>query len=112
MYRNWSVATNEAASPYWILAMGGAGIVVGLATFGYKVMATLGVGMAKFTPSRGYCAEIATSLSVALASVYGLPVSTTQCITGAEVGVGLVENVKTGVNYKWVTCHVKHLLRR
>ncbi|GFR48394.1 hypothetical protein Agub_g10288 [Astrephomene gubernaculifera] len=99
VYRNWAVSSS-GDTPYWVLAMGGAGIVVGLATYGYNIMATLGVGLAKMTPSRGYSAEIATSFTVALASVYGLPISTTQCITGAEIGVGLVENLKSGVNYK------------
>ncbi|KAG2484956.1 hypothetical protein HYH03_016254 [Edaphochlamys debaryana] len=99
VYRNWYVSSN-GDTPFWVLAMGGAGIVIGLATYGYNIMRTLGVGLAKMTPSRGYCAEIATSFAVSLASVYGLPVSTTQCITGAEMGVGLVENIKTGVNWK------------
>ncbi|KXZ41101.1 hypothetical protein GPECTOR_797g20 [Gonium pectorale] len=99
VYRFWVVSSN-GDTPAWVLAMGGAGIVVGLATYGYKIMATLGVGIAKMTPSRGYCAELATAFTVSLASVYGLPISTTQCITGAEMGVGLVESVKTGANYK------------
>ncbi|KAG2495910.1 hypothetical protein HYH03_006147 [Edaphochlamys debaryana] len=99
VYRNWTISSS-GDTPVWVLAMGGAGIVVGLATYGYNIMMTLGVGLAKMTPSRGYSAEIATSFAVSLASVYGLPVSTTQCITGAEMGVGLVENVRTGVNWK------------
>ncbi|GIL62137.1 hypothetical protein Vafri_16409 [Volvox africanus] len=99
VYRKWSVSSS-GDTPYWVLALGGGGIVVGLATYGYNIMATLGVGLAKMTPSRGYCAELATSFTVSLASVYGLPISTTQCITGAEIGVGLVESLRSGVNYK------------
>ncbi|EFJ51229.1 hypothetical protein VOLCADRAFT_79831 [Volvox carteri f. nagariensis] len=99
VYRNWAIASS-AECPIWVLAMGGAGIVVGLATYGYNIMATLGVGLAKMTPSRGYSAEIATSFTVALASVYGLPVSTTQCITGAEIGVGLTDSIRSGINLK------------
>ncbi|EFJ51230.1 hypothetical protein VOLCADRAFT_79832 [Volvox carteri f. nagariensis] len=99
VYRKWAVSSN-GDTPYWVLALGGSGIVVGLATYGYNIMSTLGVGLAKMTPSRGYCAELATSFTVSLASVYGLPISTTQCITGAEIGVGLVESIRTGVNYK------------
>lgn len=98
VYRNFAVSSS-AETPKWILALGGAGIVIGLATYGYNIMRTLGVGMAKMTPSRGYCAEIATSFTVALSSVYGLPVSTTQCIVGAEVGVGVCENARTGTNW-------------
>ncbi|GLC55696.1 hypothetical protein PLESTB_001015700 [Pleodorina starrii] len=99
VYRNWTIASN-ADCPAWVLAMGGTGIVVGLATYGYNIMMTLGVGLAKMTPSRGYSAELATSFTVALASVYGLPISTTQCITGAEIGVGLTDNIRSGINAK------------
>lgn len=59
----------------------------------------LGVSLLKLTPSRGYSAELATGLTISLASAYGLPVSTTQIIVGAETGVGLCEGVKTGVNF-------------
>ena len=58
---------------------------------GYNIIATLGVGMAKMTPSRGFCAELATSFVIVIASVYGLPVSSTQIIVGGEVGIGLCE---------------------
>eukprot|EP00195_Chlamydomonas_chlamydogama_P008518 CAMPEP_0202915878 /NCGR_PEP_ID=MMETSP1392-20130828/66936_1 /ASSEMBLY_ACC=CAM_ASM_000868 /TAXON_ID=225041 /ORGANISM="Chlamydomonas chlamydogama, Strain SAG 11-48b" /LENGTH=670 /DNA_ID=CAMNT_0049608077 /DNA_START=106 /DNA_END=2118 /DNA_ORIENTATION=+ len=95
VYRNW-VVTSTAATPVWILAMGGAGLVLGLSTYGYNVIRALGVKMAKMTPSRGYCAELATALTISLASMLGLPVSTTQCVVGAEMGVGLCENLVTG----------------
>ncbi|PNH03297.1 Phosphate permease PHO89 [Tetrabaena socialis] len=99
VYRNWSISSS-GDTPVWVMVLGGAGIVVGLATYGYNIMATLGVGLAKMTPSRGFSAELATSFTVSLASVYGLPISTTQCITGAEMGVGLAESWRTGVNWK------------
>ena len=52
------------------------------------------------TPSRGYSAELAATAIIALASTYGLPVSTTQVITGGEIGVGMCETWKmTGVNW-------------
>ncbi|PNH05567.1 Phosphate-repressible phosphate permease, partial [Tetrabaena socialis] len=57
-------------------------------------------GTATMTPSRGFSAELSTSFTISLASVYGLPVSTTQCITGGEMGVGMVDNWRTGVNWK------------
>mmetsp|Transcript_17660 Transcript_17660/g.44470 ORF Transcript_17660/g.44470 Transcript_17660/m.44470 type:complete len:629 (-) Transcript_17660:305-2191(-) len=97
-YRTYKVAS-EASTPKWILVLGGAGIVTGLATYGYNIIKVLGVKMAKMTPSRGYCAELATALTVSVASVYGLPISTTHCIVGAEVGVGAVEGVKHGTNW-------------
>mmetsp|Transcript_16390 Transcript_16390/g.28112 ORF Transcript_16390/g.28112 Transcript_16390/m.28112 type:complete len:615 (+) Transcript_16390:116-1960(+) len=101
VYHNRKV-TSLAPTPIWILAMGGAGIVLGLATYGYNIIKVLGVKMAKITPCRGYCAELATALTVVLASVCGFPISTTHCIVGAEVGVGMVEGIRTGTNWKLV----------
>lgn len=99
VYNNYTVASS-AATPKWCLALGGAGLVIGLATYGYNIMKVLGVQMATMTPSRGFSAELATALMVSLASMYGLPVSTTQCIVGAEVGVGLTESLK-GTGFNW-----------
>jgi PiT family inorganic phosphate transporter len=83
----------SAALPLWILALGGAGIVVGLATMGYRVMKTIGSGITQLTPSRGYCATLAAAATVVLASRTGLPVSTTHIAVGAVIGVGLARGV-------------------
>ena len=87
------VTTGEVASkstvPAWILLVGAAGIVVGLATFGYRVMATIGRKITELTPSRGFAAEFAAASTVVVASGTGLPVSTTQTLVGAVLGVGL-----------------------
>jgi PiT family inorganic phosphate transporter len=83
----------KAALPLWILALGGAGIVVGLATMGYRVMKTIGTGITQLTPSRGYCATLAAAATVVLASRTGLPVSTTHIAVGAVIGVGLARGV-------------------
>jgi PiT family inorganic phosphate transporter len=83
----------SAALPLWILALGGAGIVVGLATMGYRVMRTIGSGITQLTPSRGYCATLAAAATVVLASRTGLPVSTTHIAVGAVIGVGLARGV-------------------
>jgi len=83
--------------PLWILALGASGIVVGLATYGYKIMSALGVKLATITPSRGYAIELATSTVIILGSVQGIPLSTTHCQVGATVGVALLEGRK-GVN--------------
>ena len=91
------VASPEATPETWCLVLGGAGIVVGLACLGYKVMAAIGVNMVKVTPSRGFSIEIASSLVVLFGSALGLPLSTTHCKVGSTVGVGLVEG-KSGVN--------------
>jgi PiT family inorganic phosphate transporter len=85
--------TQEAALPLWILIMGGIGIVLGLATMGYKVMRTIGTRITQLTPSRGFCATLAAAATVVLASRTGLPVSTTHIAVGAVIGVGLARGV-------------------
>jgi PiT family inorganic phosphate transporter len=79
--------------PLWILVLGGAGIVVGLSTMGYRVMKTIGSGITQLTPSRGYCATLAAAATVVLASRTGLPVSTTHIAVGAVIGVGLARGI-------------------
>ena len=75
--------------PLWVLAIGGGGIVFGLATYGVKIMDVIGKKITYISPSRGFAAELATALVVSFASKYGVPVSSTQCITGAVVGISL-----------------------
>ena len=77
----------------WILPLGGIAMVIGLATFGYKVMSTLGSGITSLTPSRGFAAQLATASTVVLASGTGLPISTTQTLVGAIMGVGLARGI-------------------
>ncbi len=79
--------------PLWILLAGGIGIVVGLATFGWKVMATIGKKITELTPSRGFAAELAASSTVVFASVTGMPVSTTHTLVGAVLGVGAARGI-------------------
>jgi len=88
---NCSCAESKAQVPIWMFVIGGVGLVVGLATYGYKIMRALGIKMVKITNSRGYCAELTSAIIVIVASRYGFPVSTTQVITGAITGIGLVE---------------------
>jgi inorganic phosphate transporter, PiT family len=83
----------KAGLPVWILALGGIGIVVGLATMGYRVMQTIGTKITELTPTRGYCATLAAATTVVVASKTGLPVSTTQIAVGAVMGVGLARGV-------------------
>jgi len=85
--------TQESALPIWILVLGGVGIVVGLATMGYRVMKTIGKRITELTPSRGFCAELAAASTVVLASRLGLPVSTTHIIVGSVLGVGLARGI-------------------
>ncbi|MBF0469944.1 MAG: inorganic phosphate transporter [Gammaproteobacteria bacterium] len=83
----------KSALPMWILFLGAAGIVIGLATMGYKVMQTIGVKITELTPTRGYCATLAAATTVVLASKTGLPVSTTQIAVGAVMGVGFARGI-------------------
>lgn len=79
--------------PIWILLLGGAGIVLGLITLGYRVMMTVGKKITELTPSRGFCAELAAATTVVIASRTGLPVSTTHILVGSVLGVGLARGV-------------------
>ncbi|HQK23713.1 MAG TPA: inorganic phosphate transporter, partial [Candidatus Latescibacteria bacterium] len=76
-----------------LLALGGFGIVLGLATYGYKVIYTIGSKITEVTPSRGFVMEFSTASVVLLGSKLGLPVSTTHIIIGAVVGVGFARGM-------------------
>ncbi|MXY96582.1 MAG: inorganic phosphate transporter, partial [Gemmatimonadetes bacterium] len=88
------VVNPESPVPSWLLLVGGIGIVIGLATMGYRVMATIGTRITELTPTRGYSAEFAAAVTIVLASRLGLPISTTQTLVGGVMGVGLAQGVK------------------
>jgi len=79
--------------PVWILLLGGLGIVAGLATWGYRVIATIGRNITELTPSRGFAAELAAATTVVFASGTGIPVSTTHTLVGAVLGVGVARGI-------------------
>jgi PiT family inorganic phosphate transporter len=79
--------------PLWILTLGGVGIVAGLATWGYRVMQTIGKNITELTPTRGFSAELAAAATVVIASRTGMPVSTTHILVGAVMGVGLARGI-------------------
>ena len=83
----------RAGIPFWIMALGASGIVLGLATYGYKVIATIGNDITQLTPSRGFAAQLATASTVVVASGLGLPISTTQTLVGAVLGVGFARGM-------------------
>ena len=80
-------------TPTWLLALGGVGIVVGLATWGWRVIETVGKKITHLTPTRGFSAEFGAAITILLASKLGLPISTTHCIVGAVLGVGLARGL-------------------
>ena len=83
----------KASLAWWILPLGGLGIVAGLALFGHRVIATIGKGITHLTPSRGFAAELAAATTVVVASGTGLPISTTQTLVGAVLGVGMARGI-------------------
>lgn len=85
--------TAKAPVAPWMLAIGGLGIVIGLATWGYRVMETIGKKITELTPSRGFAAQLAAASTIVLASRLGIPISTTHTLVGAVLGVGLARGI-------------------
>ena len=83
----------KAVLAWWILPLGAVGIVLGLAIFGQRVMQTIGKNITHLTPSRGFAAELAAASTVVIASGTGLPISTTQTLVGAVLGVGMARGI-------------------
>lgn len=79
--------------PVWILILGGIGMVIGMATWGYKVVETIGSKITELTPTRGFSAEFATASVVLLHSYSSLPISTTHTLVGSVIGVGLAGGI-------------------
>ncbi|KAF9430911.1 Na+/Pi symporter [Podila epigama] len=89
IWQNAKIDVTKAPVPVWILAFGGVAIDLGLLTYGYQVMRTLGNEITYMSPTRGFSAEMATSITILTCSKLGLPVSSTHCITGATAAIGL-----------------------
>ena len=87
------VITAKSTLPIWVLMLGGAGIVIGLATYGRHVIATVGKKITQLTPSRGFAAELAAATTIVIASGTGMPISTTHTLVGAVLGVGLARGI-------------------
>jgi phosphate/sulfate permease len=105
IYSIWNSAQVPGAKTpvdIWILAFCGVGIDIGLVTYGYNVMRSLGNNITFHSPSRGFSMELGTSLTVLTASKIGLPVSTTHCITGATTAVGLCNGNIHAVNWRMI----------
>ena len=92
-----NIVGQESKLPLAVLFLGGIGIVVGLATFGRHVIATVGSKITHLTPSRGFAAELAAATTIVIASGTGMPISTTQTLVGAVLGVGMARGI-TAIN--------------
>ncbi len=84
----------DAPVPTWTLALGGIGIVIGLATWGWRVIETIGKKITELTPSRGFAAEFGAATTIVLASRLGMPISTTHTLVGAVLGVGFARGLE------------------
>ena len=84
----------KASLPLWVLMLGGGGIVIGLATYGIRVISTVGKKITQLTPSRGFAAELAAATTIVIASGTGIPISTTHTLVGAVLGVGVARGIE------------------
>ncbi len=87
------VVAMKSEVPLWVLGLGGVGIVIGLATWGWRVMLTIGKKITELTPTRGFCAEFSAAITIVVASKMGLPISTTHTLVGGVLGVGLARGI-------------------
>ena len=88
------VIAMQTSVPIWILALGGSGIIIGLATWGWRVIETIGKKITELTPTRGFVAEFSAASTILVASRLGMPISTTHTLVGAVVGVGLARGIE------------------
>jgi len=79
--------------PAWLLAFGGLGIIIGLATWGWRVIETIGKKITHLTPTRGFSAEFGAAATILFCSKLGLPISTTHCLVGSVLGVGIARGL-------------------
>ncbi|KAG9241394.1 putative sodium/phosphate symporter [Calycina marina] len=105
IYGAWNTGNAAAAKapvPVWQLAVLSATISLGLVTYGYNIMKVMGNKITYHSPSRGCSMEMGAAITVLVFSQYSLPVSTSMCITGATVGVGLCNGTIKAVNWQRV----------
>lgn len=96
----WSIikgglSAKESAVPIWLLGIGGIGLALGTALFGYNVIKTVGEEVTEITPTRGFAAEFGAATTVLVFSKLGLPISTTHTVVGAVIGVGFARGLST-----------------
>lgn len=104
IYLVWSTNTSgsKAPVPVWVLCYTAAALCIGLWTYGYHLMRNLGNRLTLQSPSRGFTMELGAAITVVFATRLSLPVSTTQCLIGAVVFVGLCNGDIKAVNWRMV----------
>ncbi|RPA95113.1 phosphate transporter [Choiromyces venosus 120613-1] len=113
IYLVWQtgIVDKKSPVPLWVLAYGGASIVIGLWTYGYNIMRNLGNRLTLQSPSRGFSIELGSAVTVLLATRLSLPISTTQCIIGATMGVALCNGDYKALNWRMVAwCYAGWIL--
>ncbi|ETI26727.1 hypothetical protein G647_10172 [Cladophialophora carrionii CBS 160.54] len=90
----------RAATPVWFLVIAGFLLGAGFWFYGYHIIRALGNKITQMSPTRGFSVELGAAITVLLASRLGLPVSTTQCLTGATMGVALMNYDLGAVNWR------------
>jgi len=85
--------TMQVPVPIWVLVLGGVGLVIGISTWGYRVMETIGKKITEVTPTRGFAAEFGAATAVIICSRLGMPISTTHAAVGSVVGVGMARGI-------------------
>lgn len=99
-YTQTGVLSKKVSPPIWVILISAFGLVFGLALYGQRLTMAMAVKLTKLSPTRGFAAELATATVIMVAAQFGLPTSSSQCIIGGLVGVGLMEGMK-GINWKF-----------
>ncbi|KAF3394468.1 hypothetical protein F1880_005564 [Penicillium rolfsii] len=94
------VVETKAPTPVWFLVVAGLLLGLGFWFYGYHIVRALGNKITQMSPTRGFSVELGAAITVLLASRLGLPVSTTQCLTGASMGVALMNYDLGAVNWR------------
>ena len=91
VWKEQGILLEEVGVPLWLVLIGSAGIAIGVITWGWRVMETIGRKITDITPTRGFAAEFGAATTILIFSMpfLAVPVSTTHTLVGAVVGVGL-----------------------